>query len=318
MENDDESATQDGPGNPMVIDCTETVIGGSKLDKGKAKIEYDAETGENLTKDATPGPDTKFFDNVDLPSGVEAAVPWLMNLNSTPKSSASVSETNKNVTETVPVESKIKEASTGSLTTVSADSSSSGAKENENTEVVVRQVKDFKQFDTVEDFSDHHYSHMGFKEGAPPKEWAKKIQAEWKILEKNLPDTIFVRVSESRMELLRAVIMGPDGTPYHDGLFVFDCFFPPNYPAGPPYFEDLVAAHFYSRARDILLACKAYTEGALVGSIVVKDGVVTTSGNQKITKSKEDFKAKVGKLMNVLATNFIKNGSTDLDEFGPA
>lgn len=36
------------------------------------------------------------------------------------------------------------------------------------------------------------------------------------------------------MELLRAVILGPSGTPYHDGLFVFDCLFPVNYPNSPP------------------------------------------------------------------------------------
>lgn len=47
-------------------------------------------------------------------------------------------------------------------------------------------------------------------------------------------DTIFVRVYESRMDLLRAVIVGPAGTPYHDGLFVFDVLFPPTYPDVPP------------------------------------------------------------------------------------
>ncbi|XP_062009901.1 putative ubiquitin-conjugating enzyme E2 38 [Rosa rugosa] len=47
-------------------------------------------------------------------------------------------------------------------------------------------------------------------------------------------DTIFVRVYEARMELLRAVIIGPPGTPYHDGLFVFDCLFPTDYPNSPP------------------------------------------------------------------------------------
>lgn len=47
-------------------------------------------------------------------------------------------------------------------------------------------------------------------------------------------DTIFVRVYESRMDLLRAVIIGPAGTPYHDGLFFFDILFPPEYPRVPP------------------------------------------------------------------------------------
>lgn len=47
-------------------------------------------------------------------------------------------------------------------------------------------------------------------------------------------DTIYVRVYEARMDLLRAVIIGPQGTPYHDGLFVFDVLFPQNYPDVPP------------------------------------------------------------------------------------
>lgn len=45
---------------------------------------------------------------------------------------------------------------------------------------------------------------------------------------------IFVRAYESRMDLLRAVIIGAQGTPYHDGLFFFDIFFPDTYPSVPP------------------------------------------------------------------------------------
>jgi len=66
------------------------------------------------------------------------------------------------------------------------------------------------------------------------KEWAKRIQHEWSLLEKDLPALIYVRVSENRMDLLRAVMIGPQGTPYHDGLFFFDAQFPASYPATPP------------------------------------------------------------------------------------
>ncbi|XP_037432748.1 putative ubiquitin-conjugating enzyme E2 38 [Triticum dicoccoides] len=54
------------------------------------------------------------------------------------------------------------------------------------------------------------------------------------LLENNLPASIYVRVSENRMDLLRAVIIGPQGTPYHDGLFFFDAQFTASYPATPP------------------------------------------------------------------------------------
>nr|KJB13318.1 hypothetical protein B456_002G070200 [Gossypium raimondii] len=105
---------------------------------------------------------------------------------------------------------------------------------NVNEEDILSKFQLFKQFDTVEDFSDHHYASGGASTKQPPKNWAKKIQEEWRILEKDLPDTIFVRVYESRMDLLRAVIIGAEGTPYHDGLFFFDVFFPASYPKGPP------------------------------------------------------------------------------------
>lgn len=49
-----------------------------------------------------------------------------------------------------------------------------------------------------------------------------------------LTDSICVRVYEERMDLLRACIVGAAGTPYHDGLFFFDIYFPPEYPHEPP------------------------------------------------------------------------------------
>ena len=47
-------------------------------------------------------------------------------------------------------------------------------------------------------------------------------------------DTIYVRAFEDRMDLLRAVVVGASGTPYHDGLFFFDLQLPSSYPVAPP------------------------------------------------------------------------------------
>lgn len=33
---------------------------------------------------------------------------------------------------------------------------------------------------------------------------------------------------------MRAAVIGAPGTPYHDGLFFFDIFLPPDYPFEPP------------------------------------------------------------------------------------
>ncbi|KEH31070.1 putative aminoacyltransferase, E1 ubiquitin-activating enzyme [Medicago truncatula] len=95
----------------------------------------------------------------------------------------------------------------------------------------------FKQFDVIENCSeDHHFfdEGRGLSTLQVKKGWVKKVQQEWSILEKSLPDSIYVRVFEERMDLMRAVIVGASGTPYHDGLFFFDICFPPEYPNEPP------------------------------------------------------------------------------------
>ncbi|PIA26952.1 hypothetical protein AQUCO_08400010v1 [Aquilegia coerulea] len=104
----------------------------------------------------------------------------------------------------------------------------------EDKDEVLKKYRSFKRFDTVGDYSDHHYAYEGSKSNQPARNWAKAIQQEWKILENDLPDTIFVRVYEERMDLLRAVIVGAAGTPYHDGLFFFDFKFSSTYPSVPP------------------------------------------------------------------------------------
>ena len=39
---------------------------------------------------------------------------------------------------------------------------------------------------------------------------------------------------EDRMDIVRALITGPAGTPYSLGCFAFDIYFPANYPVVPP------------------------------------------------------------------------------------
>ncbi|KAF5205164.1 Ubiquitin conjugating enzyme protein [Thalictrum thalictroides] len=148
------------------------------------------------------------FDAADLPPGVEASVPWLE------------------------LPDKTKNLGNVSHHLNSTSSSSVGSGEEDH---VLEKYAQFKSFDTVQDFSDHHYVKVASGSNKPGKGWAKTIQNEWKILEQNLPETIFVRVYEERMDLLRAAIIGASGTPYHDGLFFFDAFFPPQYPNVPPH-----------------------------------------------------------------------------------
>ncbi|KAL3539101.1 hypothetical protein ACH5RR_002467 [Cinchona calisaya] len=91
----------------------------------------------------------------------------------------------------------------------------------------------FKRFDIAKDPYDHYFRGANEQNNAGRK-WLRKVQQDWNILQNNLPEGIYVRVYEDRMDLLRAVIVGAYGTPYQDGLFFFDFHLPPEYPDVPP------------------------------------------------------------------------------------
>ncbi|PLB38474.1 ubiquitin-conjugating enzyme E2 [Aspergillus candidus] len=68
----------------------------------------------------------------------------------------------------------------------------------------------------------------------------KRIRKEFGILSSSLPPGIFVRTWESRIDLLRVLIIGPQGTPYEHAPFVIDFHFSDDFPTQPP------AAFFHS------------------------------------------------------------------------
>ncbi|KAK1276413.1 putative ubiquitin-conjugating enzyme E2 25 [Acorus gramineus] len=155
-----------------------------------------------------------------------------------------------------------------------------------------KKLKEFKKFDAVQDCSDHHYKErkhgildtlfrkfkkidVGRSSEAKvvttiSTDWSKKIHKEWQILQKNLPDSIYVRVYEDRMELMRAAIVGQPGTPYHDGLFFFDIHFPQEYPKQPPN------VHYHSRG--LRLNPNLYSSGMVCLSLL---NTWTGSGTEK-------------------------------------
>ncbi|KAL8142529.1 hypothetical protein V2J09_015561 [Rumex salicifolius] len=100
-------------------------------------------------------------------------------------------------------------------------------------------VCSFKHFDTAKDPLDHFFLDVNQPRNSGRK-WLKKVQQDWNILQNNLPDGIYVRVYEDRIDLLRAVLVGAYGTPYQDGLFFFDFHLPSEYPDVPP------SAHYHS------------------------------------------------------------------------
>ena len=64
-------------------------------------------------------------------------------------------------------------------------------------------------------------------------------------MQDGLPPGIFVVAYAERVELLRVLIVGPPGTPYHDAVFVFDLQLPADFPQQPP------AVHYLSHGERI-------------------------------------------------------------------
>ncbi len=64
----------------------------------------------------------------------------------------------------------------------------------------------------------------------------KRIQKEHKILSRDnmLPDGVYVRSWESRLDVIRVLFVGPSETPYAHIAFVVDLWMGPDFPAAPP------------------------------------------------------------------------------------
>lgn len=63
----------------------------------------------------------------------------------------------------------------------------------------------------------------------------RRIQKEYKILSSSLPAGIYVRSFESRLDLLRVMIIGPQDTPYEFAPLVIDIHLHEDFPAQPPH-----------------------------------------------------------------------------------
>ncbi|XP_065835083.1 probable ubiquitin-conjugating enzyme protein 17 [Oscarella lobularis] len=84
----------------------------------------------------------------------------------------------------------------------------------------------------------HHYATETRSGFPPPPAQIFRIAQELSSLSSSLPLTcstsVFVRTDDDQINLMKALITGPEDTPYSNGCFEFDIFFPASYPKGPP------------------------------------------------------------------------------------
>eukprot|EP00475_Leptophrys_vorax_P024208 TRINITY_DN33364_c0_g1_i5.p1 TRINITY_DN33364_c0_g1~~TRINITY_DN33364_c0_g1_i5.p1 ORF type:complete len:500 (+),score=140.21 TRINITY_DN33364_c0_g1_i5:53-1501(+) len=58
----------------------------------------------------------------------------------------------------------------------------------------------------------------------------QRMKKEVSILSNSLPDGIFVKIDEERFDFMQVMIIGPQGTPYENGCFMFDLYLPAGFP----------------------------------------------------------------------------------------
>lgn len=96
------------------------------------------------------------------------------------------------------------------------------------------------QFAAVKDLVDRHKFGSAAKGEGTGSGAArtKRVMRELRSLRATLPrefeSSIFLRYDKARPYVMQAAIAGPHDTPYDSGLFVFDIYCPPSYPATPP------------------------------------------------------------------------------------
>ncbi|OXB36236.1 ubiquitin-conjugating enzyme E2 O [Cryptococcus neoformans] len=97
------------------------------------------------------------------------------------------------------------------------------------------------RFEMLEQAPRDHHFYNELSSGAAARSYHSRIQKEHRALQSSLPENILVRTYEDRLDLMRVLIIGPEGTPYTDAPFVFDVYLnPTNFPNEPPI------VHFHS------------------------------------------------------------------------
>ena len=87
-------------------------------------------------------------------------------------------------------------------------------------------------------YAHHHKKLIQSSAKQPPTSKLVRLAEELADISTSLPceetNSIFLRVDESRIDTMKALIVGSRGTPYSTGCFEFDIFMEDSYPTGPP------------------------------------------------------------------------------------
>ncbi|KAL9060968.1 MAG: hypothetical protein Q9162_000412 [Coniocarpon cinnabarinum] len=111
------------------------------------------------------------------------------------------------------------------------------------------------------------HKEVGFKlSSTSSNQRMRTLHKEVGMLRTSLPPGIWVKMASNRPDIMKALIVGPEGTPYEAGLFEFDIFCPKDYPRTPPKVECATAAR--DEARPFSLNPNLYNTGYVCLSVI--------------------------------------------------
>ena len=116
----------------------------------------------------------------------------------------------------------------------------------------------FAILDSVAPFD--HFMFSNFK--TLTGEQMRRISKDYRTLATSLPEGVFARSWEQRLDLLRVLIVGPSDTPYEHAPFVFDIYLGSPFPAGPP------GVFFHSWSANSRVNPNLYEEGKVCLSLL--------------------------------------------------
>lgn len=94
------------------------------------------------------------------------------------------------------------------------------------------------QYQEVDTFSEFKYTSQLQTPGGGLSARVKRLAQEHADISTSLPlswsSSVWLCALSSRMDAVQVMISGPEGTPYQNGLYVFDAYFPDTYPSNPP------------------------------------------------------------------------------------
>jgi len=97
---------------------------------------------------------------------------------------------------------------------------------------------DYASFKDTQGKYRHHYSTYLTGNYSPPLTKINRLAQELADMSSSLPcehtNSIFVRSDSDRIDVMRALVMGANGTPYAHGAFLYDIHFDDTYPNAPP------------------------------------------------------------------------------------